>query len=69
MLVVCSNKTISGRGFTYGRLYHIGYQCELTGGGYSWVTNDKGIIVGEAKMFFKTLPDWKKHINKVNDSS
>jgi hypothetical protein len=65
MLVICTSKTISNRGFTYGRLYRINHQC----GGYSWVTNDKGVIIGEVRIFFETLTDWKKYINKENVTS
>ena len=64
MLVVCSRNDL--RGFTYGRIYRISYQADMTEGGYSWVTNDKGIIVGEPKHYFKTIEDWKKSLENRN---
>lgn len=64
MLVVCSRNDL--RGFTYGRIYRIGYQADMTEGGYSWVTNDKGIIVGEPKHYFKTIEQWKKSLENRN---
>ena len=63
MLVVCSRNDL--RGFTYGRIYHIGYKADLTEG-YIFVTNDKGIIVGELKHYFKTIEQWKQNLNDRN---
>ena len=63
MLVVCSRNDL--RGFTYGRIYRIGYKADLTEG-YVFVTNDKGIIVGEPKHYFKTIEQWKKSLENRN---
>ena len=62
MLVVCSNKDLHG--FTYGRLYVFTYDPDLFDTGYTWVKNDKGIIVGEPASNFRSLTDWKK-TNKI----
>ena len=64
MLVVCSRNDL--RGFTYGRIYRIGYKADMTDGGYSFVTNDKGIIVGEPKHYFKTIEQWRKNLDDRN---
>jgi hypothetical protein len=64
MLVVCSRNDL--RGFTYGRIYLIGYKADMTEGGYIFATNDKGIIVGEPKRYFKTIEDWKKGLKNRN---
>lgn len=62
MLVVCSRNDL--RGFTYGRIYNIKYKS-LTEG-YVFVTNDKGIIVGEPKHYFKTIEYWIQNLNDRN---
>lgn len=53
------------RGFTYGRIYRFVYDSNMRQSVYCLVINDKGIIVSEPKLSFKTLTDWKEHINKV----
>jgi hypothetical protein len=64
MLVVCSNKDLHG--FTYGRLYVFTYDPDLFDTGYTWVKNDKGVIVGEPASNFRSLTDWKKTIQNRN---
>jgi hypothetical protein len=64
MLVVCSRNDL--RGFTYGRIYIIGYKADMTEGGYIFATNDKGIIVGEPKRYFKTIEQWRKNLDDRN---
>ncbi len=61
MLVVCSRKDVHG--FTYGRLYVLLYDPDLFDTGYTWIKNDKGIIVGQPKVCFKTIAEWKKTVN------
>jgi hypothetical protein len=65
MLVVCYHKNMCG--FTYGRIYRFAYDSNMRQSVYCLVVNDKGIIVSEPKLSFKTLTDWKKY--KENDSS
>lgn len=60
MLVICQNKDLHG--FTYGRIYRIGYNVDMIEGGYTYLTNDKGIIVGEPKRYFRTIQQWKDKI-------
>lgn len=62
MVVVCNEKDLLG--FTYGRIYVFIGDPNLYVG-RNWIKNDQGFTVAERKDFFKTLPDWKKHINKV----
>lgn len=64
MLVVCTQKDL--RGFTYGRIYRIGYQADISGDGYTFVTNDKAVIVGEPKRYFKSIEDWRKCLKNRN---
>jgi hypothetical protein len=65
MLVVCSNKDLYG--FTYGRIYHFISDPDMFCSGYVWVKNDKNLIVGEPKLFFKTLDEWKKILKEKKD--
>lgn len=64
MLVVCSKRDVHG--FTYGRLYVFIYDPDLYDTGYTWLKNDKGIIVGQPKLWFKSITDWKKTISNRN---
>ena len=68
MLVVCVRKKLFG--FTYGRIYrvtHVPFSHSVSSENddtddYIWVIDYKGIVVGESKMCFQTLPQWKRSL-------
>lgn len=61
MLVVCSKRDVYG--FTYGRLYIFMFYNDLLNSNYTFLRNDKNIIVSQPKIFFKSITDWKKVIS------
>ena len=60
MLVVCSRKDVHG--FTYGRLYVFMFYNDLANSDYTFLRNDKNIVVSQPKIFFKSITDWEKVI-------
>jgi hypothetical protein len=66
MLVVCNKRGVNG--FTYGRLYVFMFYTDLLNSDYTFLRNDRNIVVSQPKNCFKSITDWKKVISNRKEA-